>query len=160
MMIAIAAMMLTATTAMAQVQDNESEAGGHKPTKAEMAQRRTTMMVQKYGLNDQQAQKLLALNTEYAGKLGRGPRQHFGPKAGRGQRPPQAPQQAPDSLARKRPQQPQPTAEMQAYDTKLQAIMTPEQYQAYKTDMQQFRHRGPRGGHKGPHGKHPQQPTE
>lgn|SRR5574344_434659 len=38
--------------------------------KTELAQKRTDKMVRKYGLNDKQAKELLALNTEYQGKIG------------------------------------------------------------------------------------------
>ena len=49
-----------------QKKDNDKR----MPNKTEMIQRRTDMMVNRYGLNDKQKEKLQKLNTEYADKLG------------------------------------------------------------------------------------------
>ena len=89
--LAIAAALMMSATAMAQ--DNQAQ--GQRPRqmdRTEMIKARTDYMVKEYGLNDEQAQKLLALNTEYAEKMpmmrgqrGQGQRQQG--QAGQGQRP-------------------------------------------------------------------------
>ena len=142
----IAALLLLSTAAVAQ--DNQ----GQRPERqrldrTEMIQRRTDAVVQKYGLNAEQAKQLLSLNTKFADQMGpRGPRPDGqGMRRGdRGQRP-----QGGDSLRQQRPQHPQGDANQQrpqrqrmnaqnnAYDEELQKIMTPEQYKAYKADQEE-----------------------
>lgn len=142
----IAALLLLSTAAVAQ--DNQ----GQRPERqrldrTEMIQRRTDAVVQKYGLNAEQAKQLLSLNTKFADQMGpRGPRPDGqGMRRGdRGQRP-----QGGDSLRQQRPQRPQGDANQQrpqgprmnaqnnAYDEELQKIMTPEQYKAYKADQEE-----------------------
>jgi len=116
----------------------------------EMTQRRTDMVVKKYGLNDQQAKDLLALNTEFAGKM------RTGMRGFRGQRPQMNGGEQPkaekrDSLqrrqrsqrgqgaARQMPNREEMEKNMKEYETKLQAIMTADQYKAYQADQEKMR---------------------
>jgi len=151
-----------------QAQDNKSE--GKRPEKkfdkTEMVQRRTADVVKKYGLNDEQSKKLLALNTKYADKMGgpgRGDRGRHGGPGMRGARGDQKPSK--DMKDGQRPsfprdgKRPEMTEEqkqkmetfrkereatMKAYDAELQQIMNAEQYKQYKADMQKRGERGKR----------------
>jgi len=69
--IAIAAALCMSTAVMAQTtqQDNKRQ----RPNSEQRVQMRTERMVERYGLNQEQAAKLQALNKEYEGKMG--PRQ-------------------------------------------------------------------------------------
>lgn len=142
--ISIAALLLLSTAVMAQ---NEQ---GQRPERqrldrTEMIQKRTDDVVKKYGLNAEQAKQLLSLNTKFADQMGpRGGRPGgMGMRPGnRGPRP-----QGNDSLRQERRQRPQGQAgqqgrpqfngQMQAYETELQKIMTPEQYKAYQADREE-----------------------
>lgn len=123
-LMALVATIAISTMAMAQ-QPAETMRGKHDPVK--MAKHRTEKMVKKYGLNDEQAEKLLVLNTKYAGKLRLGHRHHGRHLDGEGVRP--------DDDQRK---------VMEAYDTELQTIMTAEQFAEYKKADHKKR---PRRGH-------------
>ncbi|MBR1485545.1 MAG: DUF4890 domain-containing protein [Prevotella sp.] len=134
--------------AQEQKEGNRPERPQMNPT--EMAQRRTDGMVKKYGLNDEQAKKLLELNTQYAGKLS--PRQG----AQRARKPEGA---APDTTKQARPQRMERRGgrgempeevrkEMEAYDAALKTILTEEQYNAYQEDMKK-RPQRPGGGRQG-----------
>lgn len=142
----IAALLLLSTAAVAQ-DNQEQRPERQRLDRTEMIQRRTDAVVQKYGLNAEQAKQLLSLNTKFADQMGpRGPRPDGqGMRRGdRGQRP-----QGGDSLRQQRPQRPQGDANQQrpqgprmnaqnnAYDEELQKIMTPEQYKAYKADQEE-----------------------
>jgi hypothetical protein len=122
--------------------------------KTEMAQRQTDRMVKQYGLDDTQAKKLLALNEQYAGKMG-GPRggmhgHGMGKPGGNGQRPDfnpsdtthqhhmgqrpafggnfgRGPQMSKEMLA-------QMKADREAYETALSKIMTSAQYKKYQEE--------------------------
>ena len=164
----IAAMMM-GVTAMAQEANPAAPNNGERRQfdPKEMIKQRTDATVQRYGLNEEQAAKLLDLNTRFQGKLpmGGGMRgmrgqggQGRGPQMGGGNRPqmaerPQRPQN--DSVRGDRPQRPQGNfganrEEMQknqeAYDAELKAIMTEEQYAAYKKDNENRRAQMRRGG--------------
>lgn len=139
----MAAMMIGAT-ATAQNQDAD---------KTEMIQKRTESVAKKYGLDEGQTQKLLELNTKYAGIMAparpmRGNRPNGGAMR---QRPPrQAGERAEanDSTARGRfrltdeqkanmeERRKQMAEQLEAYDKELQTIMSAEQYQSYKADME------------------------
>lgn len=117
----------------------QNEQGGNRPPRmdrTEWAKRRTEMMVQKYGLNEEQAKALQELNEKQM------PR-------GNGQRPPR-----PDSTQAERPKGsrgPRPGGnwqEMQKeYNEQLQKIMTADQFKAYMEDMEKRRQkRGNRPG--------------
>ena len=123
----------------------------------QMAKMRTDAVVKKYGLNEEQAKKLLDLNTRFAGKI-----RPMGPMGGQrrgGQRMQgDRPQRMnPDSLRAQGQRRGQGQRgggcnreEMQknieAYNNELKSILTPEQYEAYQRDEQQNRRQfnGPR----------------
>ena len=123
----------------------------------QMAKMRTDAVVKKYGLNDDQAKKLLDLNTRFAGKI-----RPMGPMGGQrrgGQRMQgDRPQRMnPDSLraqGQRRGQgqrgggfnREEMQKNMEDYNNELKAILTPEQYEAYQKDEQQNRRQfnGPR----------------
>ena len=106
-MMAIAAAMMMSASMMAQ---NEQPQAQQAPQmdRAEMLKARTEQMVKDYGLNEEQAKKLEALNTEYAekipmmpmmrgqrgqgqrGQMGQGQRPQMG-QMGQGQRPQRQP---------------------------------------------------------------------
>lgn len=148
-------------TAMAQeqgVQRGQGQRQGMRFDPAEMAQRRTDMMAERYGLDQGQKEKLLELNKKYPG-MSMGPRmggprpggrpggdgqmnrqrpqQGNGdnPQAGQGQQrqgfgPGQGPGRGPGQ-GRFNPEQ------MKEYEEGLKGIMTPEQYEKYEADMKQ-----------------------
>ena len=123
----------------------------------QMAKMRTDAVVKKYGLNEEQAKKLLDLNTRFAGKI-----RPMGPMGGQrrgGQRMQgDRPQRMnPDSLraqGQRRGQgqrgggfnREEMQKNMEAYNNELKSILTPEQYEAYQKDEQQNRRQfnGPR----------------
>lgn len=123
----------------------------------QMAKMRTDAVVKKYGLNDDQAKKLLELNTRFAGKI-----RPMGPMGGQrrgGQRMQgDRPQRMnPDSLraqGQRRGQgqrgggfnREEMQKNMEDYNNELKSILTPEQYEAYQKDEQQNRRQfnGPR----------------
>jgi len=133
----VVATMISAS-AVAQDQVNQQE---KKFDKTEMIQHRTNRMVKEYGLNSDQAEKLLKLNTKYADKMpmghrggrGKGP----GKQAGDGQRPPRM-----DASKRS-----EMKATREAYQTELKSIMTTEQYTQYEQKEKNRRPDGHRGGH-------------
>ena len=123
----------------------------------QMAKMRTDAVVKKYGLNDDQAKKLLDLNTRFAGKI-----RPMGPMGGQrrggqrmqGDRPPRM---NPDSLraqGQRRGQgqrgggfnREEMQKNMEDYNNELKAILTPEQYEAYKADEAKRRQEGGRRG--------------
>ena len=83
-MMAIAAAMMMSASMMAQ---NEQPQAQQAPQmdRAEMLKARTEQMVKDYGLNEEQAKKLEALNTEYAEKIPMMPMRRG--QRGQGQRP-------------------------------------------------------------------------
>lgn len=123
----------------------------------QMAKMRTDAVVKKYGLSEDQAKKLLDLNTRFAGKI-----RPMGPMGGQrrgGQRMQgNRPQRMnPDSLraqGQRRGQgqrgggfnREEMQKNMEAYNNELKSILTPEQYEAYQKDEQQNRRQfnGPR----------------
>lgn len=145
MVLAMVASIMMSMVAMAQ--DGEKKEA-RKFDRTEMVKQRTDMTVKRLGLNEEQAAKLLELNTRYMGKMG-------GPMMGRGQRPGRMnkadlqtarshekvdslkPFEKKDSLQR-------PGGRMrsmedgrkvrEAYDAELKQILTQEQYEQYKTD--------------------------
>lgn len=143
----IATLSMSATT-MAQDADQQRRPQQRRMDPVEMAKQRTQRTVEHYGLDSAQAVLLLDLNTRYAGKMGPGFR--TGRRGGPGQRPmrgnPRA-QQRPDTLqAAPQDEQPvDPRQVMEAYEAELQQIMTPEQFERYKADMQQRMQQGRRG---------------
>lgn len=156
MVISMAVMLTVALGAMAQEGQQTQQRQRRQFNPQEMIQRRTDATVKRYQLNEEQAQKLLELNKKYAqqmgGRFGGGGRQHFAgrPEGGdgkqqgergerrRGNRP-QMSDSALQALQHRAPAQQSPEEmrkAMEAYDTELQQIMTPEQYKAYKEEQQ------------------------
>ena len=154
MVFAIMTALTISMSAMAQDANQEGTPQRRQFDPKEMIQRRTDGVVKRYGLNEEQAKKLLDLNTRFADKMG--PR-------GNMQRPPRQGNR-PDSMAgnRHRGERPQrgqggpmggPMSEemqknMEAYNAELKTIMTEEQYKAYTEDMKNRPQR--RGGGRGP----------
>jgi Spy/CpxP family protein refolding chaperone len=172
---AIAALIMTSASVMAQ-NSNDQQSFQQQPQmdRTQMIQQNTQQMVEEYGLNEEQAQQLLQLNTEYADRIpmffrpGQRGGQHRPDSmrmAPRGQRGPQqgahrgGPRLArPDSLGHRGPngggQQAdfqQMRQNMEAYNQQLQNILTAEQFARYQQNMQQrMQQRGQRGGRRGP----------
>ena len=157
--VAMAAALLMSMGVMAQ--DAEKKSEPRQFNKTEMIQRRTDATVKRYGLNEEQAAKLLELNTKYSDKLlpmrggMRGPqgRNGFAGRQGRPQG--RDGRQAPDSLKQKgnnnapRMNQEEMTKAREQYDTELKTILTSEQYESYQTDQKKMREmRGQRGGNR------------
>ena len=153
LVLAMIAMVTMSLSAMAQ--DTAQVRRQFNPE--QMAKMRTDAVVKKYGLNDDQAKKLLDLNTRFAGKI-----RPMGPMGGQrrgGQRMQgDRPQRMnPDSLraqGQRRGQgqrgggfnREEMQKNMEDYNNELKAILTPEQYEAYQKDEQQNRRQfnGPR----------------
>lgn len=149
MVLAMMAALMMSANVMAQ--DGQTEASRperRQMNQAEMIQHRTDRMVKTYGLNEEQAVKLKELNTQFAGKMGR-PQGGRGMKRGGGPGP--RAKEGNDSLKHKGPARPdmqEMRNNMEAYDAELQKILTPEQYQNYKKDMEKRMNQGnrhPRG---------------
>lgn len=147
-------------TAMAQDEGQQRGPQQRRMDPVEMAKQRTNFTVERYGLDSLQAAKLLDLNTRYAGKMGPGPRQWR-----RGGAPGQGPQrgdrrgQQPADTLQAPPTGDQPVDRrqiMEAYEAELKQILTPEQFEQYRADMQQRMQQGRRG--QGPRGQRPQRP--
>ena len=150
MIMTLLAAVMVSTAAGAQDKDSNKPSMDNN-RKLEMVKHRTDKMVEDYQLNDKQAKKLLELNTEYADMMRPPHHGHHGPHGMRGQRP----EPPKDDMKGERPEPPKGDREdrrekmmetMKAYDAELQKIMTAEQYEKYKADMQQRRE----NGHKGP----------
>ena len=147
--------LMTMTSVQAQDDNNSARGERRQFDRTEMLKRRTDETVKKYGLNEEQAAKLLELNTKYAGKMGAGmgaPRDGrrggARPDAGRdrnrqqGQRPGLTEEQRQNMEKQRAERQ----AAMEQYAAELQAIMTPEQYEAYKADMEKNARQGGQRG--------------
>lgn len=159
--LAIAAALMMSFNAMAQDADNAQQGQRKQMDRTEMIQHRTDATVKKYGLNEEQAAKLLELNTKYADKLR--PRMMGGPRGQRGagfqgQRPQRPQRQQGDSISQERrrgfgggnPEEMRKN--MEAYDAELKTILTPEQYEAYQADQKKMmERRGPRNGQRPQH---------
>ena len=164
MIMALAAAMMMSVGATAQDNQRPGGRGPRQMDRAEMLKQRTDHMVQEYGLSEEQAQKLLALNTEFADKMppmmGRGPRGGQRPQAGERQRGGDEQtgtrrrdrREPADTAMRRAPrgQRPQMTREemekvMQDYTAGIEKIFTAEQFKKYKEDMEKRRQQGPRG---------------
>ncbi len=164
----LAAALLISSAAFSQ----ESEQQGQRPRKfdkSEMVKHRTDEIVKKYSLNEEQAGKLLDLNTQYADKLGMGPRRghhHHGmgrpPKgkpgmdkqvdasSGATTQPAQEssrPKLTEEQKAKFEAERKEREAAREAYEAELQKIMTPEQFTQYKSDEKKHG----RHGHRPPH---------
>ncbi len=138
MVMIVAALTLT-MSASAQSDNNEQR---QRPSKTEMIQKRTDQMVERYGLNKEQAQQLLKVNTTYEGQFMGGPRGPRGPRMNGQVQPPARP----DSTERKRPSKEDMEAmrkemstKMEAYKAEVKKIMTDEQFAKYEADLKNFR---------------------
>ena len=155
LIITLMAAALISATATAQKED-KCKCPEKKFDKTEMAKHRTDDMVKEYKLSDKQAKQLLELNTKYADKM-RPPR-HHGPKPGHGPKADEKGQRPEPPKANDKGQRPEPPKDgqrperpkdgkheahhkqmqetMKAYEAELQKIMTPDQFKAYQSDMQ------------------------
>ena len=155
MFLALVAIM-TMTAAMAQGDNQQGRRERRQFDRTEMIKNRTDDAVKKYGLNEEQAAKLLELNTKYADTMGR---RMGGQRGGRrgGARP--APNFGGGDNGGGMGQRPEMTEEMKAqmekmrkereeatkkYEAELQTIMTEDQFKAYKADQKQRQREGGR----------------
>ena len=173
MMVAFIAMAMCANVMAQEVNEQKQEP---KPVdKEEMAQKRTDFMVERYGLNEEQAAKLLELNKAHVDKqrpmrrdLRRPPMKKFeGKPLEEKEIVPEEMEKAPEKMEKvpekmeKAELKDKPALkdmkpglrdemkkEREAYENELQKIMTEEQFSAYKKDSEK-RHHGPRGGFRG-----------
>lgn len=143
MICAAAAMLLMSTATMAQEETKQEKRP--RMDRTELIQKRTNDMAQKYGLNKEQTQQLLSLNTKYAEKM-RGPRGH------RPQGRPGGRQESGSHPQRAGQARPQDGVNMKAYDEELQKILTPDQYKAFSEDRaKRMKDRGHRFGQRPVH---------
>ena len=158
-----AAMMMTA--AMAQEENKPANVDNKRPDRTEMLKRRTDDVVKRYGLNEEQAKKLLELNTKYADKLGgmRGMRfgdrrtrpgggNGMGPGGGfgadQGNRPQLTEEQRKEMNARREERM----KAQKEFDAELKKIMTEEQFKSYTADQEKRESRMRQGGPRRPRG--------
>ena len=149
---------ITVTAVQAQENNAQGNSERRDTDRTEMTKRRTEDAVKKYGLNDDQAAKLLALNTKYADKMGPG---RGGMRGGRGMRPrpdfgngqqgerPQMTDEQREQFAKARQERQEATKQ---YEAELQQILTPEQYKAYQADQEAMRKNFGRRGQDGQRG--------
>ena len=183
MMALVAAVMMSANVA---AQTEEQAQAPQQPVmdKAELIKQRTEQMVKEYDLSEEQAGKLLELNTEFADKapmmmMGPGPRDGQRPQRGemrrpqRGDRPQngevrrqfgERPQMA-DSMRQNRMQRPMGERQgfgredmrkvMEDYNTGIKKIFTEDQFKKYEESMN-ARRQQMRRGPRGPRDQRPQ----
>ena len=153
----VAGMLMTANVMAQEANQNRPERRQMDPK--EMVKQRTNETVEKYKLSEEQAAKLLELNTKYMGKIPMGPMagmrgQGRRPQGQMGQMPqrPQRPQN--DTVQGRRPQMGQMgqmgnreemRKNMEAYNAELEKIMTQEQYAKYRESMGRRMGGGQRG---------------
>lgn len=143
--------MALAMCSMAFAQDN-IQRQGHRPDPAQMAQRMTDMMAQRYGLDDTQKASLLKVNTEYAGKMPMMRRPHHGPRPGMQGGRPGAMRQDSAQAQRPRPSREEMEkrfkemrANQEAYNAEVKKILTDEQYTKFTEDQQRHGRPGQQG---------------
>ena len=138
--------LITMTSVQAQDDNNSSRGERRRFDRTEMLKRRTDETVKKYGLNEEQAAKLLELNTKFADKMGPGmgaprngrrggARPGFDGNRGSNRQQGQRPEMTEEQKQNMEKQRAERQAAMEQYATELQAIMTPDQYKAYQADM-------------------------
>lgn len=144
MIMALATMMIVSTAAMAQ---GERPRGGKKIDRTEMAKKRTDAIVKKYDLNEEQAQKVLELNTKYMGQM----RPAAGVKAGakgnfdsrkavkRDTTKRKMVMPAKNNRMREGINRSEMRENMKKYDEELKSILTEEQYSKYQKDKEERR---------------------
>ncbi len=160
MILAIAAALMMSTTISAQDNTSEKRPEMKKMDKTEMVKKRTDETVKRYALNEEQAARLLDLNTKFADKMG--PRRGQRPEGMRGDR-----KMRPDSARNFMRQESEANdgqerkerrrmgegrqdfrKQMEEYDAEIQKIMTEEQFKNYKADREKRMKEGPRGQRK------------
>lgn len=151
--------LISMTAAQAQDDNNGKRPERPQMDRTEMVKHRTDDTVKKYGLDSNQAAKLLELNTKYADKMGRGfggrPGGFGGQRGQRGQRPEMTEEMKQQMEAQRKEQ----AEAMKQYDAELQTILTPEQYKTYKEDQEKrMKEGGRRGGR--PRGDRPRRDNE
>lgn len=141
-----------AMSASASAQSNNKGQQKKLLTSTEMIQRHTDRQVKEYGLDDNQAKKLLELNTKYGDKLpgmGRPPRRN-GPRrngaaaqvdgtTGATAQHPQPNKDGNTENREKRRKEMQ--ANREAYNKELKNIMTDAQYEKYTENEKKFQER-------------------
>lgn len=178
----VAAVMMSANM-VAQTEEQPQMPQQPVMDKAEMIKQRTDMMVKEYELTEEQAAKLLELNTEFADKMpmmmGPGPRNGQRPQRGEMRRPMRGPRmqngeaapQLPDSVRQgrmPRAQRPGFNREemlkvMEDYNEGVKKILTEDQFKKYEESMnnrRQMMRRGPRGMRPDPQQPMPQPAQE
>lgn len=160
----VAALMIMASATAQEEKKQCENCQAKKFDKTEMVKHRTDRMVQEYGLSQEQADKLLQLNTEYAAKMrpmhglgghfGPAPRPE-GPQGNFEQKAPEPPQDG--QTVDKHPSKEELEAKMkevkayhEAYEKSLKKIMTSKQYKKYQENAKQNEERGHRGFPQGP----------
>ncbi len=135
--------MALATTGMALAQQGDNKERGQRPDPAQMAQRMTEQMAQRYGLDDKQQANILELNKQYAPKM---PMMRGGRPGGRpgmrGDRPggmrrdsTMAPRQRPSKEEMEKRFQ-EMRANREAYNAEVKKIMTTDQYKKFTEDQE------------------------
>ena len=150
----ILAIVAVMTMTAAQAQDGNRQRGERRQfDRTEMVKQRTDNVAKKYGLTQEQTDKLLELNTKYADKMGgrmggqRGRRPGARPGGfGGGQNGGQRPELTEEQKQQMETARKEREDAMKQYDEELQKIMTPEQYEAYKADEAKRRQEGGRRG--------------
>jgi len=158
--LAIAAAVMMSANMMAQDQQQTPQAPPQMDKEA-MIKQRTEQVVKDYGMNEEQAGKLLALNTEFFDKMPmmgmgrggfRGGQRGQRPQMGQGERPQGEHRQG----DRPRMSREEMQKQMEAYNAELKKIMTEEQYAKYQEDQQKRMQRMRQGR---PGGQRPQRPN-
>lgn len=135
--------MALATTGMALAQQDDNKERGQRPDPAQMAQRMTEQMAQRYGLDDKQQASLLELNKQYASKM---PMMRGGRPGGRpdmrGDRPggmrrdsTMAPRPRPSKEEMEKRMQ-EMKANSEAYNAEVKKILTTDQYKKFTEDQE------------------------
>ena len=146
MILALSATIMMSAAAMAQYDGQQNKGGNdRKPDMTEMVKKRTNETVSKYKLDDEQAKKLLELNTKYAKEMGPGMRRG-GPRGGKGRKPQgeKRPEMTEEQKTKMEEGRKKMEERMNAYNTELKAILTEEQYKSYSADMQKRATKRPR----------------
>ncbi len=140
------ALFLMGGVAMAQ----DGPRGGQAPDPAEMAQKMTEQMVQKYGLDETQQASLLEVNQAWVEKMAQAR-----PQRPEGQGAPQelTEEQRQEMDAARKAQMEEMKTAREAYEEQIKGILTEEQFAAYQKDQQNRKGgKGGRGGRRGPGG--------
>lgn len=140
MMMALMVSLMMTTTVMAQEEQQADNKKMRKIDPTTMIQKRTEAIVKKYGLNDEQAQKLQELNKKY----GMAMRPRMGRAGGRPEGNGTRPELTEDQKKKMEERRKQREESMAAYNAELQTILTADQYKSYQADMQKRMMRMPK----------------